>query len=104
MIIKPQNAEFDYENDVLKSENYPPLWVKIPKLPMNCWSMDSLSRIGMQLGYHYMLMTVLADIISYARLLLEGDVTRSLSLTLRVQDLKERNFDQEVSYDWKVET
>lgn len=58
----------------------------------------------MQLGYHYMLMTVLADIISYARLLLEGDVTRSLSLTLRVQDLKERNFDQEVSYDWKVET
>ena len=47
MIIKPWTANFNFRNEVLKVI---PIWIKLPNLPLNCWSEDSLSRIGSLIG------------------------------------------------------
>ncbi|XP_021769725.1 uncharacterized protein LOC110733967 [Chenopodium quinoa] len=42
-IIKAWNANFDFHSEILRSI---PIWVKLPNLPLNCWSVNTLSRIG----------------------------------------------------------
>lgn len=46
-IFKIWEADFDFHKEVLQTI---PLWIKMPNLPLNCWSMDSLSRIGSVMG------------------------------------------------------
>lgn len=42
LIIREWVAGFNFETEVLKEV---PLWVRLPNLPLTCWSGDSLSRI-----------------------------------------------------------
>lgn len=56
VIVKEWVMNFDFEKEILKVI---PLWVQLPNLPLNCWSMDSLSRIGSVLGNRCVLMSVL---------------------------------------------
>lgn len=46
-MLREWKADFDFNEEVLKTI---PLWIKLPNLPLNCWGMDSLSRIGSGLG------------------------------------------------------
>lgn len=47
VIIKEWKANFCLEEEVLREV---PLWIRLPNQPLNCWSVDSLSRIGSVLG------------------------------------------------------
>lgn len=74
MIVKQWTSNFSFNQEILKVI---PIWVTFPNLPLNCWSMDSLSRIGSTLG-----VPIYADEcttkqlrISFARILIEMDVT-----------------------------
>lgn len=81
------SARFDFYEEILKVI---PIWVKLPNLPLNCWGNDSLSRIGSLLG-----VPLYADEctssqarISFARLLVEMDVTVPLPEVIWIEDGK----------------
>lgn len=100
IIIHEWNADFKFGEEVLRMI---PLWVRLPNLPMNCWGNLTLSRIGSVLGRPIYAdeCTTSIERISYARILVEMDVTRTLPNMIKVQDPEGQLFDQEVEYDWK---
>lgn len=66
--------DFHFHNEVLRTV---PLWVRLPNLPLHCWSSSSLSILGSGLG-----VPICADSctsrqlrVSFARMLVEVDVT-----------------------------
>ncbi|XP_070001910.1 uncharacterized protein [Nicotiana sylvestris] len=106
VILKAWAERFDFNEEVLKTI---PLWVKFPKLPLNYWSNKALSKIRSGLGkplYADACITV-ADRISYARILIEMDITRTLPRTLprtiKLIDPNGKVIEQMVQYDWKLQ-
>ncbi|XP_049399751.1 uncharacterized protein LOC125863797 [Solanum stenotomum] len=102
IIVKVWNPKFDFNKEVLQTV---PIWVKYPNLPLNCWSMDSLSRIRSGLGepLHADKCTMKVDRIAYAQVLIEMDVARELPKKLKVEDPNGRMFEQVVQYEWVPE-
>ncbi|XP_056685384.1 uncharacterized protein [Spinacia oleracea] len=100
VIVKPWAANFNFYEEVLRVI---PLWVKLPNLPLNCWSSQSLSRIGSLLGVPICAddCTTRQQRISFARLLVEMDVTDTLPDHVWIVDTNGREFKQLVLYDWK---
>nr|CCA65980.1 hypothetical protein [Beta vulgaris subsp. vulgaris] len=99
MIVKQWSANFNFHEEVQKVI---PIWVKLPNLPLNCWGEDSLSRIGSVLG-----VPLYADEctskglrVSYARMLVEMDVTQEIPITVAVEDPNGVVFKQKLEYDW----
>lgn len=97
IIIKDWVADFCFENEVLKA-----LWVRLPKLPLNCWSGDFLSRIGSVLGT-----PICADEctsnqqrISYARLLIEIDITKPYVYKVQIEGENGKMVEKQVYYEW----
>lgn len=95
-VAKPKVFMHD---EVLRSV---PIWVKLLNLPLNCWSMDSLSRITSVLG-----VPVCADEcttrqlrISFARVLVDIDVTKPLPKAIWIQDPNGNQVEQTVRYEW----
>ncbi|XP_060170305.1 uncharacterized protein LOC132601217 [Lycium barbarum] len=82
-----------------------PLWIKLPKLPMNCWSCDSLSRIGSVIGCPMFAdeCTTKQTRISYARMLIEVDVTKPLPDEIAIMDANGVIFHQRIKFEWKPE-
>ena len=79
-----------------------PIWIKLNNLPLNCWGEKSLSRIGSLLG-----VPLYADEctsktlrVSYARILIEMDVTKTMPKEVKIADPNGNVFSQKVSYDW----
>ncbi|XP_019235091.1 PREDICTED: uncharacterized protein LOC109215473 [Nicotiana attenuata] len=99
IIVKAWSPNFDFSKEVLQTI---PIWLKLPNLPLNCWSMDSLSRIGSGLGIPLYADECTSKIerISYARLLVEMDVTKDMPTMLKVMDPKGNVFEQAIDYDW----
>lgn len=102
IIVKVWSAEFDLNKEVLQTI---PMWVKYPNLPLNCWGNKSLSRISSRLGVplYVDVCTTQVDMISYARVLVEMDVTKELPKSVKVTDPSGREFMQEIDYDWVPE-
>ncbi|XP_070005030.1 uncharacterized protein [Nicotiana sylvestris] len=98
--MKAWSEDFNVQDEVLKTI---PLWVRFPNLPINCWSMKALSKIGNILGNPvYADECITSSIrISYARMLIEMDITKPLPRSVKLQDPKERLIQQEVTYDWE---
>ncbi|XP_075091784.1 uncharacterized protein LOC142171953 [Nicotiana tabacum] len=99
VIVKMWNADFDFNDDGLKTI---PLWIQFPNLPLNCWEDDSLSIIGSTLGVplYADACTKKVECIAYARILVEIDIIRPLPKQIMVEDPNGREFEQEVWYDW----
>lgn len=85
MIVKQWSSTFNFHKEVLKVV---PIWVKFPNLHLNRWSETSLSRIRSLLG-----VPLFADEctsktlrVSYARILIEMDVTKELLKEVKITD------------------
>ncbi|XP_033509708.1 uncharacterized protein [Nicotiana tomentosiformis] len=100
VIVRIWEADFDFNKEVLRMI---PLWIKMLNLPLSYWSMDSLSRIGSVLGRPIYAdeCTTNVDRVSYARMLIEIDVTKPLPDSIKARDPMGKAFDQEIKYDWK---
>lgn len=98
MIVKEWVMNFSLEKEILKEV---PLWIHLPNLPLNCWSVDSLSRIGSVIGVPVCAdeCTSLQKRISYARLLVEVDVTQPLKYEVKVEGENGEVVDQKVYYE-----
>ncbi|XP_019227721.1 PREDICTED: uncharacterized protein LOC109209010 [Nicotiana attenuata] len=102
MIMKHWSPYFDFAAEFLTDI---PLWVRFPKLPMNCWSGNSLSRIASTIGIPMFAdeCTAKQTRISYARILIEVNVTKPLPTSIPVMNDEGVMFEQAVEYDWKPE-
>lgn len=102
IILKQWSADFDFAKKFLAEI---PLWVTFPNLPMNCWSCNSLSRIASAIGKPIYAdeCTTKQTRISYARMLIETNVTKPLPEVITVHDPNGRQFVQEVWFDRKPE-
>ncbi|XP_019255012.1 PREDICTED: uncharacterized protein LOC109233580 [Nicotiana attenuata] len=100
MIMKHWSPYFDFAAEFLTDI---PLWVRFPKLPMNCWSGNSLSRIASTIGIPMFAdeCTAKQTRISYARILIEVNVTKPLPTSIPVMNEGGVMFEQVVEYDWK---
>ncbi|XP_070010090.1 uncharacterized protein LOC142164212 [Nicotiana tabacum] len=100
IILKPWTADFDFDKEFPTDI---PIWIKLPKLLMNCWGINSLSRIASATGIPMYVGECTAKQIrvSYARMLVEVNVTKPLPDQVEVNDPSGRVFQQAVSYDWK---
>ncbi|KAK4713893.1 hypothetical protein R3W88_019800 [Solanum pinnatisectum] len=85
IIVKVWSPKFDFNKEVLQIV---PICVKYPNLPLDCWSMD--------LG----LCTTKVDQTSFARVLIEMDVSRELPKKMKLEDPNDRVFEQIVQYEW----
>ncbi|XP_075085004.1 uncharacterized protein LOC142168244 [Nicotiana tabacum] len=95
MIMKQWSPQFDFDAEFLTEI---PLWVRFPKLPMNCWGGSSLSRIASIIG-----ILLFADecTANQTRILIEVNVTKPLPNKVLIMDDLGRIFDHIVEYDWK---
>lgn len=77
MILKQWSPELNFNEEFLTEI---PLWVVFPKLPMTGWSCDSLSRLTSAIGTSLFAdkYTTKQTQISFARVLIEVNVTKSL--------------------------
>lgn len=87
------------EHEVLKEIH---LWVRLPNLPLNCWSGDSLSRVGSVIGKPICAdeCTTQQNRISYARMLVEVDITKPLIYKIQIEGEKGLEIQQQVYYEW----
>lgn len=99
VIVKEWEMNFNFEKEILKVI---PLWIQLPNLPLNCWSEGSLSRIGSIIGTPICAdeCTSLQKRISYARMLVEVDVTQPLKYSLKIEGDNGVVVDQRVYYEW----
>ncbi|KAM3309304.1 hypothetical protein P3S67_011048 [Capsicum chacoense] len=92
-------SDIDLKKNVMQTL---PIWFKYPNLPLNCWGVQSLSRISSALAVPLYAddCTTQVDHISYARVLGEIDIIKTLPKQVKVSDTKGRLFKQEVIYEW----
>lgn len=99
VILKPWHAEYSFKDEVLRTM---PLWVRLPNLPLHCWSADSLSRIASLVGTPICAdeCTTKQARISYARLFIEVDVTKPITRNIWIEGIKGELVEQAVWYEW----
>lgn len=99
IIVKTWSPEFDLSKEIMQTI---PLWVKFPNLPLNCCGLQLLSRISSGLGIPLYADECITQIdrISYARVLIEMDISQNLPSAIKVEDPNGREFTQKVIYEW----
>lgn len=75
---------FEFNIDIF---SHIPIWVKFPSLPVGYWSEKSLSKIASAIGVPLYTdgYTFTAEKISYARILIEVDISKNLPNDIMVE-------------------
>ncbi|KAH0720348.1 hypothetical protein KY284_005378 [Solanum tuberosum] len=99
VIVKTWTPNFDLSKEVLQTI---PFWGKSPNLPLNCWGMQSLSKISRGLGFPLYAdeCTTKVARISFERVLIELDITKDLSFMVKEEDPNGKKYEQKVIYEW----
>ncbi|KAL9384427.1 hypothetical protein Peur_021437 [Populus x canadensis] len=98
LILKIMPEFFDFQaNDMTKL----PTWVKLPNLPLRCWTPLCLSKIGSMIGkpIHCDIPTATMSRLSYARILVEVDLLQELPNAIQVVLPNGTPLSQQVIYE-----
>ncbi|XP_058757171.1 uncharacterized protein LOC131630409 [Vicia villosa] len=100
VLIKEWNPEFNLKKDLLRII---PIWVKLPKLPLQLWGASSLNKIGSAIGSPLVTdeCTTHKLRVSYARILVEVDITKKLPDEIFIKDNYGVRRKQEIEYEWR---
>jgi hypothetical protein len=100
MLLREWKPDFSLNRDMLRTL---PIWVKLPQLPLYLWGARSLSKIGSALGKPLVTDECTAHKlrVSYARMLIEMDVTQCLPHDITIRDSEGNTMKQLVQYEWK---
>jgi hypothetical protein len=101
MLLREWKPNFILKNDMLRTL---PIWVKLPQLPLYLWGAKSLSKIWSALGNPLVTDECTANKfrISYARLLVEVDITQELPKEITITDSAGGKMKQPVEYEWRT--
>ncbi|XP_058784538.1 uncharacterized protein LOC131659349 [Vicia villosa] len=99
-MLKEWKEDFNLKRDMLRTL---PLWVKLQKLPLHLWGAKGLSKIGSAIGVPLVTDECTANKlrVSYARILIEVDVTKEMVKEIAIKDCEGRKLMQPVEYEWK---
>lgn len=102
IILKEWTPDFNLSKDL---ERTMPIWVKLPQLPLCLWGLKSLNKIGSAIGNPLMTDECTAQKlrVSYARILVEVDITQKLVEEITISDRTGGKIKQIVEYEWKPE-
>ncbi|XP_058726099.1 uncharacterized protein LOC131597415 [Vicia villosa] len=100
MILLEWRHDFTMAKDMLRSI---PIWIKLPSLPLPMWGAQSLGKIGSAVGIPLFTDECTAGKlrVSYARILVEVDVTQKLCEEITIKDHEGRIRKQKVEYEWR---
>lgn len=100
MFLREWTSGFSLKDDMLRAV---PIWIKLPRLPLHLWGAKNLGKIGSALGKPLFTDECTAHKlrVSYARILVEVDITKKLRDFITIKDLKEKVIKQPVEYEWK---
>jgi hypothetical protein len=100
MLLRDWKPNFSDKRDMLRTL---PIWIKLPQLPLYLWGARSLSKIGSALGNPLVTDECTAHKlrISYARMLVEVDVTQALPQDITIRDNEGNTMKQPVEYEWR---
>ncbi|KAK4345490.1 hypothetical protein RND71_035666 [Anisodus tanguticus] len=78
-------------------------WLMFPELPVHCWAEENLGRIGSYLGKSLCTdrRTAQCQRISYARMLIEMDITQDMPDEMYIEMPDGSIWYQVIDYDWK---
>lgn len=98
-VVKPWSPTFNIKDELIRTV---PVWIRLPNLPLDCWSNDSLSRLGSAIGVPRCAdeCTSKQLRISFARLLVDVDVTKELTKVIHIEDDQGKVVQQQVLYEW----
>lgn len=100
MILKEWSHNFDFNGNILRTL---PIWVKLPHLPLHLWGAKSMGKIVSALGRSLFTgaCTTSKLRVSYARLLVEVDITQKQKESITIKDNKGKKINQPVEFEWK---
>lgn len=100
LFLREWKPDFVIKEDLLRVM---PLWVTFPRLPLYLWGDKSLSKIASAVGKPLMTdeCTTKKLRVSYARVLVEVDVTQPRRDVLVIKDAEDRRFEQRIEYEWR---
>ena len=100
VVLKEWRTDFSLKQDMLRTI---PIWIKLPKLPLYLWGERSLNKIGSAIGTPMVTdeCTTHKLRVSYARMLVEVDITRKLVEEIAIKDKDGRKMMQPIEYEWR---
>ncbi|XP_058734017.1 uncharacterized protein LOC131605709 [Vicia villosa] len=100
VLIREWNPDFKLKDDFLRTL---PIWIKLPQLPLYLWGERSLNKIGSALGIPLVTDECTANKlrVSYARILVEMDITKELPAEITIRDRDGNKLQQAIEYEWK---
>lgn len=100
LLIREWRPGFKIKDELLRTL---PIWVKLPQLPIILWGDTSLNKIGSALGNPIMTDECTANRlrVSYARILVEMDITKELPQTITIADNEGEKIQQAIEYEWR---
>ncbi|XP_058755867.1 uncharacterized protein LOC131628790 [Vicia villosa] len=100
MLLRDWKPNFNLQRDMLRTI---PIWVKLPHLPLYLWGKRSLSMIGSVLGTPLVTDECTANRlrVSYARILVEIDITQAPIDEITIKDSEGNRMKQPVEYEWR---
>lgn len=98
LILQEWRPDFDLKKDMLSTI---PIWVKLPKLPLHLWGETSLNKIGSAIGIPLVTdeCTTHRLRVSYARILVEVDITQKMLDEITITDNKGLKRKQPIEYE-----
>ncbi|KAJ6377603.1 hypothetical protein OIU76_026557 [Salix suchowensis] len=98
LILKEMPEFFDFNSAEMCTV---PVWIKLPNLPLRCWSLKSLSKIASMVGKPLQsdMLTSSMSRLSYARILIEIDLCKPLRDHIAVSLPNGVIIDQQVIYE-----
>ncbi|KAH1253521.1 hypothetical protein GmHk_04G010152 [Glycine max] len=100
LILQEWRPDFDLKKDMLSTI---PIWVKLPKLALHLWGETSLNKIGSAIGIPPVTdeCTTHRLRVSYARILVEVDITQKMLDEITITDNKGLKRKQPIEYEWR---
>lgn len=100
LMLKCMPSCFEFDDHELLNL---PIWITLPGLPLECWNATVLSKIASRIGKPITTdeMTELKKRVSYARVLVEVDVSKPLTKTVPMTMPNGRERDQVVIFEYE---
>lgn len=99
LFLRQWSSDFEMKEDILRVM---PLWVTFPQLPLHLWGEKCLAKIASSIGKPITMdeCTTKKLRVSYARMLVEVDVTQKLRNSINIRDHNNKLVQQCIEYEW----